>query len=272
MNNASRSRVVVWLDPNTPQEDALPALAGLGAAAEVLGLFVEDSDLLDLSRLSVAREITYEGKPARKMEQSRTEQQFRAHGARMRNVFEAAARKLSARHSFRVTRGVLRTELQKVSADCDTLVLTHSRREFGPRLTIRMQLGDLLACGPRTLVIVQERWQTGRRIAVLFDGSPTSEHALRAGAAIAQSENAPLTVWLPESGDAGLEEKLPGILGGSTGRFVRRVALQDIDALVRATDEENVRVLVLPTTEPAGTRQIVTELLDRANCSIIIVR
>ena len=54
MNDGPRSRIVVWLDPNAPQEASLPALAGLGATAEILGLFVEDLDLLDLSRLEGA--------------------------------------------------------------------------------------------------------------------------------------------------------------------------------------------------------------------------
>jgi len=272
VNVDRRSRVVVWLDPTAPQEASLPALACLGAAAEILGLFVEDADLLDLSRLSVAREITFEGTSARQMEQGRTEQQFRVHAARMRNLFEAAARKLSAQHSFRVARGVLNVELLKVAADYDTLVLTHSRHQFGSRLAIRARLGELLAGGPRTLVIVQERWQTGQRIAALFDGSPASELALRTAAAIAGSERVGLSVWLPGERGGALEAKVSEILDKSMSYSLRPLAAQDSVALVRAADRDNPRVLVLPAGEPAETRQTVTELLDRVNCSVIVVR
>ena len=132
MNVRGISRVVVWLDPNAPQEASLPALAGLGAAAEFMGLFVEDADLLSLSRLSVAREITYEGAASRQLEQSRTEQEYRVHAARMRSGFEAAARELRARHSFRIARGALRAELLKAAEDCDALVLTHSPGDYHP--------------------------------------------------------------------------------------------------------------------------------------------
>lgn len=272
MNNARRSRVVVWLDPTAPQEGSLQALAGLGAGNEILGLFVEDLDLLDLSRLSVAREITFEGMAARQLEQGRTEQQFRVHGARMRNLFEAAARKISSRHSFRVARGVVRAELLKVSADYDTLVLTHSRRQFGPRLTIRTQLAELLAGGPRTLVIVQEQWQTGACIAALFDGTPAGELALHTAAVIARSEKIGLSVWLPADRRGQLEKKVMDILGESTHASFHRVATDDLDALVRAADSDHARVLVLPATAPAEMHKTVTELLDRASCSIIVVR
>jgi len=272
MNVDRRSRVVVWLDPTAPQEASLPALACLGAAAEILGLFVEDADLLDLSRLSVAREISFEGTAARQMEQGRTEQQFRVHGARMRNLFEAAARKLSARHSFRVARGVLSTELLKAAADYDTLVLTHSRRQFAPRLTIRTRLGELLTSGPRTLVIVQDRWHTGQRIAALFDRSAASELALRTAAAIARSEGVGLSVWLPDERSAELEAQVSAILDESSSYSLRPIAMENTDALVRAADHDNPRVLVLPGGEPAATRQTVTGLRDRASCSVIVGR
>ena len=272
MNVDRRSRVVVWLDPTAPQEASLPALACLGAAAEILGLFVEDIDLLDLSRLSVAREISFEGTAARQMERGRTEQQFRVHGARMRNLFEEAARKLSARHSFRVARGVLSAELLRVAADYDTLVLTHSRRQFGPRLTLRTRLGELLTSGPRTLVIVQDRWRTGQRIAALFDGSPASELALRTAAAIARSEGVGLSVWLFGERNGELAAQVAETLDDSASYSLRPIAAADNDALVRAADHDNPRVLVLPAGEPAETRQTVTELLDRASCSVIVVR
>lgn len=271
MSTERRARVVVWLDPTAPQEAALPALAGLGAAAEILGLFVEDLDLLDLSRLSVAREITYEGAPARQLEQSRTEQQFRAHGARMRALFETAARKICSRCSFRVARGVLRAELLKAAADYDTLVLTHSRQQFGPRLTIRTQLDELLTGGPRTLVIVQERWQTGRRIAVLYDDSPASNLALQTAGAIARTESVGLSIWLPADHAGELEARVADEIGDLVDVSFRSIDSGD-DALVRASDADNARVLILPAHEPAETRQTVSELLDRANCSVIVVR
>ena len=201
MIQTSHSRVVVWLDPTAPQQDSLQVLAGLGATVEILGLFVEDISLIELSHLPVAREFTFEGPAAKLIDQQNVERQFRAHGNRMQKVFETAVRNIGAIHSFRVARGKLFAELLKVSTDCDTLVLSHSRRHFGQRLTIRARLGELLEDGPPTLVFVQEQWRTGQRVAALFDGSPQSEAALRTAASIAGTEGLELSVWLSSVAD-----------------------------------------------------------------------
>lgn len=275
MNAASRYRVLVWLDPTAPQEASLEVLAGLGSASEILGLFVEDSTLLNFSRLRVAREVTFEGSTGQQMDQQRIEQQFRVHGERMRTLFETAARKISASHSFRVARGELRTELLSVSAGFDILVLVHSRHHFGTRLNVRAQLGDLLTGGPRTLVFVQEQWRTGQRVVALFDRSPANEAALRTGAAIAAAEGLELSILLPDVADEQrleLHERAREILGDDTFYSFRTIAAGDVNALVRAADAENARVLVVPGAEPTDTKPLVTELLDRVSCSLIVAR
>ena len=273
MNDEPRTirRVVVWLDPTTSQEPALEALAGLGAGAEILGLFVEDTDLVGVSQLSVAREFAYGGPATRQLERERTKAGFRVHGARMRGVFEAMVRRITPRHSFRVARGVLRTELLKISADCDTLVLAHSRRQLGARLTVRAQLAELLASGLRTLVFVQERWRTGRSIVVLFDGTPAAGTALRMAAEIARAEELDLVVWLP---DARHDELMPRVLeelGTHNGYTTRRLPATDAVALARAADAEHARAIVVPG-DGAGTLESITVLLDRADASLIVVR
>ncbi len=275
MNQSSHSRVVIWLDPTAPQEESLHMLTGLGAAAEILGLFIEDMSLLELSCLPVTREITFEGAAARQMDQRKIERQFRAHGARMQNLFKTAAKKFGASHSFRVTRGELGAELLKASSDCDMLVLSHSRRHFGPHLTIRTRLNELLTGGPPTLVFVQEQWRTGQRVAALFDGSPQSEAALRTAAAIASSEGLELSVWLADitrEEQPQLEARAAEVLGSTSNHTFRFLHVNTADELVLAAGIENPRVLILPSRDAAETQQLVTELLDRVNCSLIVAR
>ena len=276
MNPDGHSRVVVWLDPTAPQENSLPVLACLGAAAEILGLFVEDINLLELSRLPVAREITFEGLGAKLIEPRNIERQFRAHGNRMRNLFETAVKNIGASHSFQVIRGELCAELLKVSTDCDMLVLSHSRRHFGPRLTIRTRLGEILESGPPTLVFVQEQWRTGQRVATLFDGSEQSLAALKTAASMASFEKLDLSVWLPDLADVErqqLEIRAREALAGSLTRYsLRALRAQNVDALVNAASAENIRALVLPGLRSVETQQLIAELLDRVNCSLIVTR
>jgi len=271
----ARSRILVWLDPSARQEASLEVLPALGSAAEILGLFVEDTNLIEFSRLKIAREVSFEGTTARQMDQRGIERQFRIHGARMRNLFETAARKISASHSFHVVRGELRTELLGMSTNFDVMVLAHSRRHFGPRLTVRAQLSQLLAGGPRTLVFVQEQWRTGRSVVALFDGSPESRAALRAAAAIADSDRLEFSILLPDMGEErglALRNQITEILSNSTGHSIRVISTHDVDELVCAAEAENARVLVVPGADTADRERLVAELLDRVSCSLIVAR
>ena len=275
MNIGTRSRVVVWLDPTAAQDDVLQVLSGLGSAAEVLGLFIEDTNLLDLSSLSVAREFTIEGATVRQLDKRNIERQFRANAARMRAAFEKAAQATSARRSFRVARGELASELLKLSTECDTLVVAHSRRNFGPRLTIRTQLNELLLCGPRTLIFVQEQWRTGERVVVLFDGTPSGKAALRTAEMISGSEGLALSVLLPTTSEENrreLEAQIAEELNRNADHTLIVLSTDDIDELVRAADSEHARVMVLPDSEPTVTYRRIAELLDRVNCSLIVTR
>ncbi len=274
MNAAGPRRVVIWLDPAAPQEPALHVLGGLGAAAELLGLFVEDANLLDLSGHSAAREFSEHGAVSR-LDAPDLERQFQAHARRLRTLFERMAAQLAIPGSFRVTRGDPREELLRHSADCDTLVLSHSRRSLGPRLAVRPRLDDLLGAGPPTLVFVQDAWRTGDRVVAVFDGSPDSEAALRIAARIVAAEGLDLSVWLPVAEDTdteALQRRASDLLGRGTAHAFSAVDVDDTAALARAAAAEHARVVVLPETAVSDIRRRIADFLDTTNCSLIVVR
>ncbi len=274
MNAGRPRRVIIWLDPAAPQEPALQVLEGLGAAAELLGLFVEDANLLDLSGHSVAREFSEHGAVST-LDAPELERQFQAHARRLRSLFERMAAQLAMPGSFRVTRGDPREELIRHSADCDTLVLSHSRRSLGPRLAVRPRLDDLLGAGPPTLVFVQDAWRTGDRVVAVFDASPASEAALRIAGRIVAAEGLELSVWLPVGEDTdteALQRRASELLGRGTAHAFSSVDIDDTAALARAAAAEHARVLVLPETAVSDIRRRIADFLDTANCSLIVVR
>ena len=275
MNDAGRSRVVIWLDPAAPREGALQILAGLSHADEILGLFIEDMSLLELSRLPVAREFTPDAAANRSLDPGDIERQFRTHAIRMQRQFEATTRRLGASHRFQVTRGEPGAELVRISTGCDMLVVAHSRRDLATRLTLRACLGELLEHGPPALLLVQEQWRTGQCIATLYNNGAASEAALRTAAALSRAEELELRVWLPDDEPKAHEQRLNRIreiLGDGTRCAFETLPAQDSDELARATRAQHVRALVLPGTEPAATHRLVAELLERVNCSLIVVQ
>ncbi|NIQ24963.1 MAG: hypothetical protein GTN92_21650, partial [Pseudomonas stutzeri] len=210
----------------------------------------------------MVREISFDSAADREITPELIERSFRAQAARMRAVFDKFARPMAARHSFRIARGEFLAELVKAAEDFDVLVVAHSRSHYGPRLAMRAQLAQLLQAGPRTLILVQERWPTGRRVVAVFDGTPESQAALTLAAAVASKEKLELSVWLPrtEQGSGELRAQAREILGGGKDvRFsVRNLA--DAAELARAARNEDARALVMPSRAAEATRQLIIDL------------
>jgi hypothetical protein len=84
-----------------------------------------------------------------------------------------------------------------------------------------------------------------------------------------------LSVLLPNVADElhlQLRDQATEVLGDHAIHSFRNLGEDDTDELVRAANAEHARVLVVPGAEPTDTEQLVTELLDRVSCSLIVAR
>jgi hypothetical protein len=266
--------VLVALDPGVPQETALAAVASVagGDVAEVLGLFVEDMALLSLARLPAVREITVEA-AERVLSAEQVERQFRAQAARLRSLFESGAARAGFRYRFEVARGEVNREILRAAAACDVLVVTHSRQQVLQTLVARLAFPELPVPGPQTLVFVQERWLTGRRVAVLFRGSE-DQGPLERARDLAQTERLSLAVVVPGGATpmTAVRASVDAILGPGHGARIRGISRPDVAFLAQAVTAEDARVLVLPGALVAGTPRLIPELLQRVECSVIAIR
>jgi hypothetical protein len=105
-------RIVVALDARTrPGElEAAAALAG-GVGAELLGLFIEDLDLLHFAALPFAHEIGIASAARRPLDRTALERTLQAQAAQVERELAAAARRSAASWAFRVARGLAAEEL-----------------------------------------------------------------------------------------------------------------------------------------------------------------
>jgi hypothetical protein len=100
-------RVVVRLDSR--ERAALRAAAALAAEleAELLGLFVEDPDLLSFAALPFARELCFTSATQRALDRPAMERSLRALAAELERACAAAMRGAAVPWAFRSTRGSL---------------------------------------------------------------------------------------------------------------------------------------------------------------------
>jgi len=105
--------VVVAIDASWPSLEAVEEAAELAAqqGLELVGLFVEDLDLVRLARLPLAHETNSMTARTRRLELPAVEQQLRVQAERARAGFERALRGRPVSASFRVARGGVSAEI-----------------------------------------------------------------------------------------------------------------------------------------------------------------
>ena len=107
---------------------ALGAVVEAAAAleAELLGLFLEDVDLLHFAGLPFAREIGASARP-RGLDVQTMERRLRSQAQEARRALAAAAEGKPVRWSFRVERGSVLAQVRSALADADLVVLLWDR-------------------------------------------------------------------------------------------------------------------------------------------------
>jgi hypothetical protein len=107
------ARIVIELAPGVPGPKSLEAAAALAdrLGAELVGLFIEDPDLLRFAALPFAHEIGHASAQRRRTDVTAIERSLRAHADEAQRALASAAARSAIRWSFRVARGLAAAEL-----------------------------------------------------------------------------------------------------------------------------------------------------------------
>lgn len=126
----TRRRIIVGLEPRPHAEPLISAAAALAERlpAELLGLFVENVELLHFAALPFAREVGLASGMRRPLDVAAMERSFRAAAREARERLEATAARVAVRCSFRVTRGHVARELLAAGGETDIVLLAPAPR------------------------------------------------------------------------------------------------------------------------------------------------
>ena len=179
------------------------SLAALDAAArlaeqmeaELLGLFVEDVNLLRLAGLPFAREVGLTLAHARPLASADMERALRAQALRAQQALEQAATRLSVRCSFRVVRGQVTEELLAAAEEADLVAIGLSRQTLS-RARPGTTAGAMAAGTKRPMLFLPRDATVRPPVMVIYNGSAAGERALALAMRLAQAEQWPLTVWI----------------------------------------------------------------------------
>lgn len=190
-------RILVALDSSRHSLAALEAAAELAAhtEAELLGLFVEDVNLLRLARLPFASQVSSASATAESVDSARMERELRGQAAQARRALAAAAERARVRWSFRVARGEVAAEVIAAAEEVDLITLgKRGLASNGQRLGSTAHAA--LSSARRSLLISQHGSPFRPPVLVVYDGSEGSRAALEVALRLARATGHRLVVLL----------------------------------------------------------------------------
>lgn len=270
-------RILVALDASTHSLAALDAAAELAASmhAELLGIFVEDENLLNLAGLPFSQELRSPSATRQPMDSEGMAHQLRLQASQARWALEKAANRVGAQWSFRIIRGQVTASVLAAALEADLVAMgrvsrpLHSRSRLGS--TARAASGM-----DRSVLLMQQGSKLSYPILVTHDGSKAAWQALAAAARLARMSEDKLNVLLITD-----EYKQTGPLREEIVTWLdEREISADFHWIIEPTTAKLIEmvqlveecVLVLGGDNPLLQAEAIQELLDETDCPVMLVR
>jgi nucleotide-binding universal stress UspA family protein len=271
-------RILVALDASPHSQAALEAASELADAlkAELVGIFVEDVNLLRLAGLPFAREVEYLSGSARPLDSPSMERELRIQAEQARQTLVGVAARRQIRWSFRVVRGQVAAELLTAAQEADLLALGRSSGASTRRVRLGATARMVVAQAPRLVLLLQRGHAICQPVQVVYDASSGARRALATAARLAALTGGDLVVMLladtPESAQhlqEDVDERLQ--VQQVKGRY-RRLLNPAAEALAQALYTAGGGTLIISADHPLLEGEGLPTLLDAMDCSVVLVR
>jgi nucleotide-binding universal stress UspA family protein len=256
----------VPLDAASESLVAIETAARLAANAKapLIGIFVEDEDLLHLASLPFARQFTL-GAHAEKLTTEHLELHLRIAAERVRRDLFAAAQRHGVTASFEIVRGASASALSGAS-ERDLVVAGALTRPFAGHFRVECRWWSAIEIMPGPFLLARHAWRARGSVAMLLrDRGPAAIRLLEAAAQIAEAADALLTVIT--AGPERFENWVTDRLADHPVRLQIETGPAEPSALRQRLGELDCRLLAIE----AGGDQL-RDLVERYACDILIVR
>jgi len=260
-------RVLVALDPGAECRAALETAARLAAQseAELVGLFVEESELLEAAALPMTRVIRSSDFMLDRLDQSLMEQGLKAWAAQARATLTAVAERWRVQASFRVARGNLAEALLAEARSCDLLALgTVGRASQRGRLGATARL--MARQAPCSVLVMRRDEAPSLPVVVLYEGN---ERALAFGASLARLHGRDLEILASDA--ERLAEAKAWLAGQDLKAKLEQPAADDPEKLSEQLGRRTAGVVVLERAGARGGAIDTEKVLAGLPSSVILV-
>lgn len=271
-------RILVALDASPSSLSALHSAVKLAAGleAELIGLYVEDTNLLRLAQLPFAREVSAFSATLRRLEALELERQLKTQAEGMRQTLSRLCAEHGVSWQFQVSRGTVAAELLAAAVDADLMVIGKIGRSFpGTRRT-----------GSITRLVVSQRpgmtliLQTGTLLTypviLLYDGSEQAKKALGAAGHLTKAHDARLIVFIvADSRDQARRfqmDVMQDLQGYELGADFRLLVGCTLDQIAQQIRREGSGPVVIPCEPDVEDEDQLSGLIDEVTNPVLLVR
>jgi nucleotide-binding universal stress UspA family protein len=267
-------RIVVPLDAVAENRPAIEVAARLAAhvKARLVGVFIEDEELLHLARLPFARDITLAAEPV-PLSLPAIEQQFRLAAERARKELAAAAARQRIAWVFEVVRPAADDPLVAVT-ERDLVVASASTRPIGRHFRVEWRWWSAIERITGPFLLARRDWSAeGAILAWIRDQSAEAAQLLDLAARLAEAAGGALTVICPPHlvGKEGFEGWIATQIAAYSVRLRIEMMPAEPAALDRRLRELGCRCLALHANAVAGRADGLRALFSRLACDILVM-
>ena len=268
-------RILVAVDAAPTSEAVLETAAQLASVfnAELIGVFVEDINLLRLAGLPFAREVSWSTAMELHLDYQRMERTLRGHAAHAQQAVVNVTTQLKLRSSLQVVRGQIAQELLRAAENVDLVILGKGREAGGARIgTIARQV---LQQARRSVLLVAQDPRPHKSVMTVCSADEGRERIVSAAARLALATDKALLVLIPASSpeeyERLCEQSRLSLGSGSAPPSVsfRRVNTADACFNPHLMRDEDVGLLVIDGARAAAN--LVETRLAGLRCPVLLV-
>lgn len=277
-NKFSVQRILVPLDASSHSLSALEAAIELAANfnAELIGLFVEDTNLLRLAESPFAQEISFFTPVFRQMERKHLEFQLQVQAEQMRKLLASKADSAGVPWKFRISRGGVTTEVLAESTQADLTILGKVGWSLAGTAHVGSTVQTVIAQSRCLTMIFQHGIRLEFPVLILFTGSTLSQKALEIAAGIQKLRRGSLKVIILAEGKENYkkyQDLVKKVLENYNLKAeCRAITSAGILELHRILSLEGRGPLVLPCEGPYFNGNNLQEVINNVHNPVLLVK
>ena len=270
-------RITVAIDCSPHSRASLSAAAEIAGLlqAELLGIFVEDINLIRMAELPFSQEIHLHTARSEPLDSLKLERLLKLQAKEAHELFIQTAERLGIPHTFRKLRGLVPAEVLAAALETDLLAMGKSGRTPVCRRGLGSTARKAIREAKTNILLTRSGFTADSPLLVIYDGSPGAQRALETAVGLARREIV-LHVFLVGNNaqkQAILQDEAEMIIDGRIAKKEFHMApWTDSRMLVQCIHMTEPGLLVLSDSTEAISPETVYTLIDATDYPVLLVK